>query len=38
MMNQKHDSLLVRAENNLKLSHDRPSQWQASDTNQRIKA
>ena len=33
-----HDSKIVRAKENLQLSYVRPSQRQASDTNQRIKA
>ena len=33
-----HDSQIVRAKENLKLSYGGPSQQQASDTNQRIKA
>ena len=33
-----HDSQVVRAEENLKLSHGGPSQRQTSGTNQRIKA
>ena len=32
-----HDSQIVRAKENLKLSHGGPSQRQASGTNQRIK-
>ena len=40
MMIQKraHDSQIVRAKENLKLSYGGPSQRQASGTNQRIKA
>ena len=40
MMIQKraHESQVVRAKENLKLSYDGPSQRQASGTNQRIKA
>ena len=33
-----HDSQIVRAKENLKLSNDGPSQRQASGTNQRVKA
>ena len=33
-----HGSKIVRAKENLKLSYGGPSQWQASGTNQRIKA
>ena len=33
-----HDSQIVRAKEELKLSHSTPSQRQASGTNQRIKA
>ena len=33
-----HDSQIVRAKENLKLSYGGPSQRQASGTNQRIKA
>ena len=37
-MKMAHDSQIVTANENFKLSYGGPSQWQASDTNQRIKA
>ena len=37
-MKMAHDSQIVTAKENFKLSYGGPSQWQASGANQRIKA